>query len=74
MPITSSTYTSDAHSQGGGAKWTIERHTDSTGRVHTVGPYLWDGVANRDTLLAARAAQLDVQLAEAEADALLVGA
>ena len=73
MPITSSVYTTDAHAQGSGARWTIERHTDSTGRVHTAGPYLWDGVANRDALMAARAAQLDVQLAEAEAESLLEG-
>jgi hypothetical protein len=71
MPIVSSEYITDAHAQSGGAKWTIERHTDSTGRVHTVGPYLWDGVADRAAILSARAAHLDEQLAEVEANALL---
>lgn len=73
MPIVSSTYTTDAHAQTGGGRWTIERHTDNTGLVHTVGPYLWDEVSNRDTLLAARAAQIDAQLAEAEAEQLMGG-
>lgn len=71
MPIVTSTYITDAHSQVGGGRWTIERHTDSTGRVHTVGPYLWDGAADRGTLLAAHAAQLDVQLAQDEAEQMM---
>lgn len=71
MPIVSSSYSTDAHSQAGGGRWTIERHTDSTGRVHTVGPYLWDGVSNRDTLLSARAAQINEQLAADEAEQLM---
>ncbi len=32
------------------------------------GPYLWDGVANRDTLLAMHADQLANDLATAEAE------
>ena len=73
MPIVSSEYITDAHQQVGGGYWTIERHTDNTGRVHQLGPYLWDGVADRDALLTARAAQIDAQLAQAEADALMGG-
>ena len=35
------------------------------------GPYLWDGVANRDTLLALHAEQLASDLANAESEAVL---
>ena len=35
------------------------------------GPYLWDGVANRDTLLAMHADQLANDLAVAEAKSLI---
>ena len=73
MPIVSSTYTTDAHQQVGGGRWTIERHTDNTGRVHTVGPWLWNGADDRDAILSARAAQINEDLAAAEADALIGG-
>jgi hypothetical protein len=35
------------------------------------GPYLWDGVANRDTLLALHAEQLASDLATAETETLI---
>jgi hypothetical protein len=71
MPIVSSSYVSDAHSQTGGGRWTVETHVDGDGVKYTVGPYLWDGVADRDALMATRAAALSESLAEAEAKALL---
>jgi hypothetical protein len=71
MPIVSSSYVSDAHAQPGGGRWTTETHVDGDGQKYTVGPYLWDGVANRDTLMASRAAALSESLAEAEAEDLL---
>jgi hypothetical protein len=71
MPIVSSSYRSDEHTQPGGGRWTVETHVDGDGVKYTVGPYLWDGVANRDTLMAGRAAALSDSLAKAEADALL---
>jgi hypothetical protein len=71
MAIVSSSYVSDQHTQPSGGRWTIETHTDGDGVKYTVGPYLWDGVSDRDLLMAARAAALSDSLAEAEAAALL---
>jgi hypothetical protein len=71
MPIISSSYVSDAHTQLGGGRWTTETHVDGDGVKYTVGPYLWDGMANRETLMAARATEISASLAEAEANALL---
>lgn len=71
MSIVSSSYTSDQHTQPGGGRWTVETHTDSEGVKYTVGPYLWDGVADRDALMAARAASLSESLAQAELARLL---
>ena len=71
MAIVSSTYSTDAHTQTGGGKWTVEYHTDSLGTVYMCGPYLWDGVANRDTLLALHAEQLASDLATAETETLI---
>ncbi len=62
MAITTSASTTDA------SGWTIETHTDSTGAQHQV-CYRWDGVADRDVLMTAHAAQITEQLAEAEASA-----
>jgi hypothetical protein len=56
--------------QSGGGRWTTERHTDSEGKVHTI-TYLWDGVADRDALLAQRAIYQANLLADAEAAAIL---
>lgn len=71
MAIVSSSYVSDQHTQPGGGRWTTETHVDADGNSYTIGPYLWDGVTNRDTLMAARATALSDSLAEAEAAALL---
>lgn len=69
MSIVSSTHTV-GHAQADGRRYVVESHTDSQGVVYGI-EYLaavgTDYVAVRD----ARAVQLAVQLAEAEADALL---
>lgn len=71
MPIVSSTHTIDAHTQQGGGRYVIERHTDDAGVVHQVGPYLAPDGFDTAARLAARATQIDEQLAEAEARALI---
>lgn len=71
MTIVSSSYISDAHTQPGGGRWTTEIHIDGDGVKYTVGPYLWDGIADRDELMAVRADALSESLAEAEAAKLL---
>lgn len=73
MAIVSSSYSTDSHSQFGGGKWTVETHTDSLGNSYMVGPYLWDGVANRDTLLSAHANQISDELAAGEAEQVVGG-
>ena len=73
MAIVSSSRVTDQHAQPGGGRWTVETHTDSDGQKYTVGPYLWDGVTDRDALLSARAASLAESLAAAEA-ASIIGA
>ncbi len=71
MPIVSSTHTVDAHTQQGGGRYVIERHTDDAGKVHQVGPWLAPPGFDVQARVTARAAQIDVQLADAEAQALL---
>lgn len=71
MPIVSSTHTIDTHTQRGGGRYVIERHTDSTGVVHQIGPYLAPAGFDVAARLAARAAELNERLAEEEADAQL---
>ena len=69
----SSTYTTDAHTQPDGSRYVYERHTDVTGRVHTVlyrAPAAW-GDAEINAILSRRAGEIDAQLAEAEALALM---
>lgn len=71
MPILSSSRVTDQHAQPGGGRWTVETHIDSDGNSYTVGPYLWDGVVDRDALMASRAAALAETLAAAELERLL---
>lgn len=71
MPIISSSRVTDQHAQPGGGRWTVETHTDGDGNRYTVGPYLWDGVVDRDALMASRAAALAETLAAAELERLL---
>jgi hypothetical protein len=71
MPIVSSTHTIDTHAQVGGGRYVIERHTDDAGRVYQVGPWLAPEGFDVAARVAARASQINEQLAEAEAQALL---
>lgn len=71
MPIVSSETIIDAHTQAGGGRYVIERHTDDAGVVHQVGPYLAPEGFDTAARLAARAVEIDAQLAEAEAQALI---
>lgn len=70
MPIVSSATTIDAHTQQGGGRYVIERHTDQDGNVYQVGPYLAPAGFDVDARLSARATEINDQLAEAEAKAL----
>jgi len=71
MAVISSTYSTDQHSQPGGGRWTVETHTDTEGVQYTIGPYLWDGVTDRNALLTARAAALEESLAASELESIL---
>jgi hypothetical protein len=71
MPIVSSTHTIDAHQQQGGGRYVIERHTDDAGVVHQVGPWLASEGFDVAARVASRATQINDQLAEAEAQALM---
>jgi hypothetical protein len=73
MPIVSSAYTIDAHTQSSGGRYVVERHTDDAGRVYQIGPYLAPDGFDVDGKLTARAAEINAQLAEAEADAVMGG-
>lgn len=73
MAIVSSYYVTDENFQVGGGKWTIEYHTNSLGNVYMVGPYLWDGIVNRDSLLTIHAEQISNDLAESEFDKMIGG-
>lgn len=69
MAIVSSTHTV-GHAQIDGRRYVVESHTDHLGIVRAV-EYLAAVGTNYVAVRAARAAQLDVQLAEAEASALI---
>lgn len=70
MPIVSSTATLDTHAQSSGARYCVERHTDSLGRVHQI-VYLAAAGFDTNAALVGRAAALDAQLADEEAAAAL---
>lgn len=65
MPIVSSTYQPDAHTQVDGRRYVTESHTDATGAVHTL-TYLADPGADYGAILAVHAQQLAQQMADAE--------
>lgn len=71
MSIVSSVALEDTHTQPNGAKYVIERHTDSAARLHQIGPYLAEVGFDISARLASRAVDLAEQLAEEEALALL---
>lgn len=52
----------DAHPQADGTRYVIERHTDSLGRVHTVGPWMAPPGCDIDARARARAVELAEQL------------
>ena len=67
MSIVSSVAIVDDYAQSSGSKYVIERHTDSVGKVHQVGPYLADAGFNINARLVSRAIELAAQLADEEA-------
>jgi hypothetical protein len=69
VPIVSSTHTV-GHAQVDGRKWVIERHTDHLGAVHER-RYKAAPDADYVAIRTARAAQIEAELAEREAAALL---
>ena len=69
MSIISSTF-SVGHAQVDGRKYVAEQHTDHLGGVHTA-EYLASVGTDYAAVAAARAVQIEAQLAEAEAAALL---
>ncbi len=71
MPIVTSEAIQDAYTQPGGSRYVIERHTDNLGQVYQVGPWLAAPGADVQAILAARAAELNDQLAAVEAQALI---
>jgi hypothetical protein len=68
MPVVSSSYTIDAHTQANGGHYVMESHTDNTGRVHSYHYELpaGQGATEVEAMMAARVARIDAQLAEAE--------
>jgi hypothetical protein len=71
MPIVSSTFTEDAHTQKDGGRYVVERHTDDAGKVYQVGPWLAPAGFDVQARVSSRATENSNQLAEAEAQALL---
>ncbi len=71
MPIVSSTYTQDVHTQRGGGRYVVEHHTDDVGKVYQVGPWLAPVGFDVQTRVNSRASEINAQLAEAEAQALM---
>jgi len=71
MPIVSSTFTQDAHTQQGGGRYVIERNTDDAGKVYQVCPWLAPVGFDVQARVTSRATEINAQLAEAEAAQLL---
>jgi hypothetical protein len=71
MPIVSSTFTQDTHTQQGGGRYVVERHTDDAGQVFEVGPWLAPAGFDVQARVTSRASEINAQLAEAEAQALM---
>jgi len=67
MSIVSS-FNQDAHAQAAGGAYVTELHTDTSGKVYTVGPYLAPQGLDVPARVAANAAALALSLADAEAD------
>lgn len=71
MSIVSSTAIIDAHAQDGAGHYVVERHTDDAGVVHQIGPWLAPAGFDVAARVAARALEINEQMAEAEADAVM---
>ena len=67
MSIVSSVNIVSDHAQASGGTYVIEQHTDSTGKVHQIGPYLASAGFDIATRLSEHAVQLAQQLADDEA-------
>ena len=68
MPIVQTVVEADAHTQQGGARYVVERHTDHLGNQYMVGPYLAQPGFDYNARATQRAAEIEQQLAEAEVD------
>jgi hypothetical protein len=73
MSIVSSETIIDAAAQVGGGHYVLERHTDSNGVIHQIGPYLAPVGFDTTARLAAQATALANTLADGEAQELLNG-
>lgn len=66
MTIVSSDYVADAQAQPDGSVYVTELHTDSTGKIHRIGPYRVPQGFDMQGRLANQAAYLQTLLAEDE--------
>lgn len=66
--IVESTYTEDAHQQQDGSRYVVERHVDNLGRPMIFGPYLCGPDMNPQTVMALRAARLNLECAARDAE------
>lgn len=73
MPIVSSEYIADGHTQKSGGRYVIERHTDDVGKVYQLSPYLAPDGLDIAARLATHANEINAQLAEAEAMGIING-
>ena len=73
MPIVSSSYIIDSHTQASGSRYVRETLTDNTGRIYNNHYELPAGQGDTEAaaFLAQRAAGLNTQLAESEAETLI---
>ena len=67
MPVSTSTYVLDNHTQSDGRRYVTETHVLTAGDPVVI-MYLAAVGADYDAIMSARADQIDVQLAEQEAD------
>lgn len=74
MPIVSSTYVMDSHTQANGSRWVRETHVDNTGREFRGAPYrlpAGEGGIEAQARLTTNAAHLSAMVAEMEAGEIL---
>lgn len=75
MPVSTSAYTIDAHTQRDGGRYVRETHTDSTGRIHDVQYKLpaGAGTTEADAFLVGRVTSINAMLVVAEFEELIDG-